>query len=84
MLVALISNDERYFTYDLIYGLDTALITEMRDKFELYHKRKVISNQSFDDNIWEVSDEKSQYTLDFSLLQANYQFVVRQNLMVAP
>ena len=65
MLVAMIDNEERYFTYHLIYGLDTDLITEMRDKFELYHKRKVIFNQSFDDNTWVMSDEKSQYTLDF-------------------
>ena len=84
MLVAVIDNEERYFTYHLILGLDTDLIAEMRDKFESYHKRKVIFNQSFDDNTWVMSDEKRQYTLDFSLLQASYQFVVRQNLMVAP
>lgn len=84
MLVAMIDNEERYFTYHLIYGLDTDLITEMRDKFDLYHKRKVIFNQSFDDNTWVMSDEKSQYTLDFSLLLMNYQFVVRQNMMIDP
>lgn len=84
MLVAMVDNEERYFTYQLISGLDEELIAEMRDKFEQYHKRKVIFNQSFDDNTWKMTDEKSRYTLDFSLLGTNYQFEVRQNLMVDP
>lgn len=84
MLVAMVNNEERYFTYQLISGLDEELIAEMRDKFEQYHKRKVIFNQSFDDNTWKMTDEKSRYTLDFSLLGTNYQFAVRQNLMVDP
>ena len=50
MLVAMVDNEERYFTYQLISGLDEELIAEMRDKFEQYHRRKIIFNQSFDDN----------------------------------
>ena len=82
MLVAMVENEERYFTYQFISGLDDELIAEMRQKFERYHKVRTILNASFEDSTWKMTDEKQQYTLDFLPLETTYQFVVRHNLMI--
>ena len=82
MLVAMVENEERYFTYQFISGLDDELIAEMRQKFERYHKVRTILNASFEDSTWRMTDEKQQYTLDFLPLETTYQFVVRHNLMI--
>lgn len=82
MLVAMVENEERYFTYQFISGLDDELIAEMRQKFERYHKVRTILNASFEDNTWKMSDEKQQYMLDFRKLETSYQFVVRHHLMI--
>lgn len=58
MLAAIVENEERYFTYQFISGLDDELIAEMRQKFERYHKVRTILNASFEDSTWKMTDEK--------------------------
>lgn len=84
MLVAMIENEERYFTYQFIRGLDETLEAEMREKFERYRRRRVILNASFDDPCWTFEDRKIRRFVDFSKLEMEYQFVIRQVLEVDP
>lgn len=84
MLVATVQNEERFFSYQFITELDDELVAEMRNKFQQYHRMGVILTENFESSVWKLTDERKNYFFDFSKIEKEYQFVVRQVLGVKP
>lgn len=64
--------DQNYSRYLIVRALDDNNLKHAKEIFLFYTRRDVLTNRSFEDDIWEINNEKSHRTLCFDFSDEGY------------